>query len=100
MEPDVNGDDGGGVDQAWRTALRRHESRGRPYYDLVFDGQKLALRENGEAIADWPAVSGRTDMQGGEYQSYRGRGPLPQGRYQFSVGQLQRHDNLDLWQRT
>lgn len=99
MEPDVRGDDEDGVDGARRTALRRHGSRGRPYYDLVFDGQELALRENGEAIADWPAVSGRPGMQDGKYQSYRDHGPLPQGRYQFSVGQLQRYDDLSLMQR-
>src|SRR5690606_19397612 len=99
LEPDVRGDDEDGVDRAWRTALRRHGSRGRPYYDLVFDGQELALRENGEAIADWPAVSGRPGMQDGKYQSYRDHGPLPQGRYQFSVGQLQRYDDLSLMQR-
>lgn len=99
MDPRADNEGDRRADVAWHEALRRHEERNHPQYDLKFDGRKLALRENGRAIVDWPAMSGRPETQGGAYQSYRDHGPLPQGRYRFKVGELQRYDDLSFGQR-
>lgn len=84
---------------AWQAALRRQEDRWHPTYDLLFDGKQLALRENGGVIARWPAMSGRAETQGGIYQSYADNGPIPQGKYEFKVSELQRYEDSRLRDR-
>ena len=78
------------ADEDFRRRLEAYESRLHPTYDLSFNGRELVLRENGEPILDWPAVSGRPGKQAAEFQSQRDQGPLPQGDYQFKVRGLQR----------
>lgn len=82
-----------------RQKLLRDERRVHPQYDLRFDGRKLALRENGKPIVDWPAVSGRPDFQHPKFQSHVDQGPLPQGSYRFSVSDMQRFENTDAYDR-
>lgn len=99
MEPSSNGGVAVKGDRELRRRLEQYERRMHPSYSLRFDGRELALQENGTAIVTWPAVSGRDEMQGPEYQSYRDHGPLPQGRYRFKVSELQRYDDLSAVQK-
>lgn len=69
--------------------LRRYEARMHPQYSLPFDGSKLTLRENGNPIMNWPAVSGRPGLQGQQHQIWMDHGPLPQGDYAISVDGIQ-----------
>ncbi|HEX6119068.1 MAG TPA: L,D-transpeptidase [Dongiaceae bacterium] len=69
--------------------LRRYEDRMYPQYALRFNGSKLALEENGKAIVAWPAVSGRPGLQGQQHQLWRDHGPLPSGKYEIDVDQIQ-----------
>jgi hypothetical protein len=87
------------ADAELRERLRRYEDRMHPHYALRFDGAELTLRENGEPIVSWPAVSGRPGTQGPEHQSYRDHGPLPQGGYRAKMSELQRYEDLDTWDR-
>lgn len=87
------------ADAELRERLRRYEARMHPLYALGFDGSKLTLQENGEPIMSWPAVSGRPGRQGPEHQSYRDYGPLPQGSYRVNVGEMQRYEDLDDWDK-
>lgn len=87
------------ADPELRERLRRYEDRMHPHYALGFDGAKLTLQENGEPILSWPAVSGRPQTQGPEYQSYRDHGPLPQGAYRAKISELQRYEDLGRWDR-
>lgn len=87
------------ADAELRDRLRRYENRMHPHYVLGFDGAKLMLRENGEPIMSWPAVSGRPGTQGPEHQSYRDHGPLPQGSYRVNVGEMQRYEDLSRVQK-
>lgn len=82
------------ADAELRERLRRYEDRMHPHYALGFDGTKLMLRENGEPIMSWPAVSGREGTQGPEHQSFRDHGPLPQGTYRVNVSEMQRYEDL------
>jgi hypothetical protein len=86
-------------DEAFHERLRRYEQRMHPHCGLRFDGRKLSLEENGKAITDWPAVSGRPGTQGPEYQSYRDNGPLPQGNHRINVGEIQRYEDTSLFDR-
>jgi hypothetical protein len=87
------------VDTEFRERLRRYEDRMHPLYALGFDGAKLTLRENGQGIMSWPAVSGRPGTQAPEHQSYRDHGPLPQGAYRAKVGEMQRYEDVGLLKR-
>jgi len=77
------------TDRDLRKQLRRYEDRMHPNFALRFDGRNLALQENGKDILSWPAVSGRPGLQGTQHQIWRDHGPLPSGRYEIGVDQIQ-----------
>ena len=84
-----------GADIDLHKQLRRYEDRMHPQYALRFDGGKLALQENGKEIASWPAVSGRPGLQGQQHQLWRDHGPLPSGKYEIGVDQIQQITNWE-----
>jgi len=83
----------------FREQLRRYEERMHPRYERHFNGSKLTLKENGNPIVSWPGVSGRAGTQGPEYQSYRDRGPLPQGGYRANMSEMERYEDTSAWDR-
>jgi hypothetical protein len=91
MNPNTNAD--------FREQLSRYEERMHPRYELYFDGSKLTLKENGKPIVSWPGVSGKAGTQGPENQSYRDRGPLPQGGYRAKVNEMQQYEDTSAWDR-
>ena len=99
MEPTPKSQPSTTVDDAFRRRLAAYEARMHPNYDLRFNGRQLVLHENGGAILNWPAVSGRPGKQVPEFQAQRDQGPLPEGYYQFKVSGLQKYDEISDWQK-
>lgn len=56
---------------------------------LSFDGSNLRLSdETGERL-NVPAVSGKIGFMDPRHQAYVDHGPIPEGQYSFSVGDIQ-----------
>lgn len=87
--------DSNAADADLRERLRRYERRMHPHYSLGFDGSKLTLRENGNPITSWPAVSGRPGLQGQQHQLWPDHGPLPKGAYEINVDEIQQIGDLE-----
>jgi hypothetical protein len=65
-------------------------------YRTVFDGYSLKLyRPDGSVIGSWPAISGRPGYQKPSDQNLQFQGPLSEGRYSFSVDDIQPMTTLD-----
>jgi len=62
----------------------------------VFDGRTLTLYRSESSIAGtWPAISGRNGHQKPSEQNLPFQGPLTEGRYSFSTGDIQPLTTLD-----
>jgi hypothetical protein len=62
----------------------------------VFDGYSLTLyRSNGSIVGSWPAISGKPGNQRPSDQNLPFKGPLTEGRYSFSTGDIQPLTTLD-----
>ena len=56
----------------------------------VFDGRSLTLyRSDGSIVGSWPAISGRNGDQQPSNQNLPFKGPLTEGQYSFSTGNIQ-----------
>ena len=61
----------------------------------VFDGRTLTLYgSDGAVVGSWPAISGRPGHQKPSEQNQRNEGPLTEGGYHFSTGDIQPIDTL------
>ena len=62
----------------------------------VFDGYSLTLyRSDGSIVGSWPAISGQSGHQKPSDQNLPFKGPLTEGRYSFSTGDVQPLTMLD-----
>lgn len=62
----------------------------------VFDGRSLTLyRSDGSIVGSWPAISGKNGDQRPSSQNLPFEGPLTEGRYSFSTGNVQPMTTLD-----
>jgi hypothetical protein len=62
----------------------------------VFDGYSPTLyRSDGSIVGSWPAISGRSGNQRPSDQNLPFKGPLTEGRYSFSTGDIQPLTTLD-----
>ncbi len=59
----------------------------------VFDGKSLAVYNNGEKIAEWPAVSGKPGYQSPQHQNKKDTGPIPAGTYVARKNDFQNRDD-------
>ena len=61
----------------------------------IFDGYSLTLYSaDGRVVGSWPAISGRRGYQEPSLQGLVNLGPIPEGRYSFSIGAIQPIDTL------
>ncbi len=63
---------------------------------LKFNGKKLSLLKNGIEVKYWEAMSGRKGYNFPEYQSMKGIGPLPQGKYDLKKANAQSYENIGI----
>lgn len=56
---------------------------------IDFDGKNLRWVENGKVLFELEAQSGRSDYQDRQYQSLKGKGPLPEGSYRVRQQDIQ-----------
>ena len=76
----------------------REELKRAPQASLIFDGQALhwvGWPFNGKK---WPAVSGSRGFQTWEFQKMMNKGPIPEGTYHVRQLNLQRLDDLSLYE--
>ncbi len=78
------------------TSMNKELSRNKPSR-LDFNGKELSWYEDDSRVASWKGMSGKPDYQCKEYDTIKGKGPLPEGKWLVRQSQ---HQNYDETQKT
>ena len=57
-----------------------------------FDGYNFFVKNNGELIGEYPAISGRDEYQTKEATIFQDRGPIPEGSYTLNYNDYEMYD--------